>query len=179
METPTEFQWNLDGAQKPLLFCSFGKDSSCILHLLKSEQEWIDKTLVVFMDCGACYPDVLDFVHEQSKGLHYFFHFKHQTSYWDEVKEKGFPVDVDIPALSSFSGRQLGWNETVKSVTIRPWSHCLYERINVPMDRVVKHFKPDLVLTGERKKDRPFAIWENKFNGVQGYRPFLFRFKQV
>lgn len=47
----------IEEAERPIFYCSFGKDSSVVLDALKP---WLDKTLVVFIDCGGMFPDIVE-----------------------------------------------------------------------------------------------------------------------
>ena len=163
----------IEDAHKPIFFCSFGKDSSSILHALKP---YLHKTLVAFIDCGATYPDVTEFARGKGKSLPLFLYHQTPGDFWTDVREKGFPVGVDIPEISGFAGETLGFDPFVYKHKIRPWTHCIYERVWLQVNKIVEDYKPDLFISGERSIDRPFAKWQDKTGGetaVKTLRPIF------
>ena len=158
-------------AKNPIFFCSFGKDSSCILHALK-QQKLLDKLIVVFLDCGGLFPDIVEWAEEQGKTIPHFVHAHAPGNIWDDIHANGFPVDVEISELGRF-GRELGADPLAKKYKVRPWVDCVYKRVWLVEQEVIDRAKPDLIITGERQQDRPLAQdWDTR-SQIEILRPIF------
>ena len=153
----------IEESKKPIFFCSFGKDSSAVLHALKP---WLYKTMVVFIDCGGAFPDVVEWADEAGAKLPHYFHIHPTNDIWKEIRSKGWSVDMEFADLGRHS-------DTIRQVEVagrhktRPWTQCVYERLWIPGFVFTQMYKPDLYISGEKKSDRPYANdWETRTNGI-------------
>lgn len=156
--------------KNPFFFCSFGKDSSSVLHVL---WPYIDRIQVVFLDCGGLYPDIVQWLEKIGPKLPKFFHYRHAPPIEQDIKTKGFPLDLTIWEFDS-----AGWlmcpHPLSGKFKVRPWTDCVFERIWAPMQNMIAQANPDLIITGERKQDRPFADdWLRRNTGRTILRPIF------
>ena len=155
-----------------MFLCSFGKDSSVILHGLKP---WLDRVLVVFIDCGGLYPDIEAWAREKGSELPHFAYVKTPGDIWEYIDANGFPLDVDVPELGRF-GKILGADEVAQKHKIQPWTNCIYDRFWVTLNDIIKRTKPDLLITGEHQSDRPVHKWTSfteDGSGIKMTRPIF------
>lgn len=161
----------IERCNRPVFFCSFGKDSSSVLHGL---EPWLDKVMVVFVDCGGVYPDIVDWARLHEKLLPKFTYIKSPGDIWEDVRQKGWPLDVEVAHLGSF-GAMMGLEPLANRHKIRPYTHCIYERFWVPSNMFTQLYGADCIITGERKQDRPYAEdWHIRNNGTgRAIRPIF------
>lgn len=164
----------LDGieeAQKPIFYCSFGKDSSVVLHALAP---WLHKTLVVFVDCGGMYPDIVEWAKFAGAQLPKFMYLNAPGDIWEEIKTKGWPSDIETEDLGEFSDL-MQTDLVAKTHRVRLWTKCTHDRLWIPSFAFAQMYKPDLYISGEKRLDRPYATdWDQRNMGAQrSLRPLL------
>ena len=160
----------LNAAKKPIFYCSFGKDSSAVLHMIRP---WLHKTLVAFIDCGGMYPDIVQWADIVGKTLPHFIHYNAPGNIWDDIKHKGWMVDAEFTALGRY-GKILHADPLAKDHKLRSWAECVAERFWVPAAKLATFYNADLMISGERSDDRPFADdWEIRNNGMNVIRPIF------
>ena len=161
----------IEEAQRPIFYCSFGKDSSAVLHALAP---WLNKTMVVFVDCGGLYPDIVDWAENAGKHLPNFFYLNAPGSIWDDIKQKGWPTDIETEDLGELSDL-MARDPLVKTSRVRLWTKCTYDRFWVPAYAFAQMYKPDLYISGEKRLDRPWATdWDQRDMGAgKSLRPLL------
>jgi len=120
----------------------------------------VEKTLVVFLDCGGLYPDIPEWVRREGEKLPNFLYVDPYNDIWDDIHSKGFALDLQPAELGDW-GEQLASDPLCHDFKVRPWTQCMYERVWRPLHRIVQEYKPDLLVTGERGQDRPYAVWED------------------
>ena len=156
----------IEEAKKPIFFCSFGKDSSVVLHGLR-EGGWLDKTLVVFVDCGGVFPDIVEWAQREGANMPRYFHLHAPGDIWEDIRKYGWSTDVEIADLGRHSNLL---QRTPVSLTqrVRPWTQCTYDRFWMPGFVFTQMYRPDLYISGEKQMDRPYANdWETRTHGVQ------------
>lgn len=153
----------IEEAQRPIFFCSFGKDSSVVLHAIKP---WLDKTMVVFVDCGGVFPEIVEWADREGLKVPHFFHIHAAGDIWKDIREKGWATDIELADIGRHSD-MTGATELSGRHKTRPWTQCTMERYWLPGFIFTQMYKPDLYISGEKKSDRPFATdWETRTNGV-------------
>jgi 3'-phosphoadenosine 5'-phosphosulfate sulfotransferase (PAPS reductase)/FAD synthetase len=165
-----EIRREIRDAKQAMFFCSFGKDSSALLHAL---WPYLDKIVTVFIDCGDLYPDIIRWARTVGKRIPNFLYFQSPGDYWEEVRQKGFATDIGLPELGPL-GEALAYEPVARKHKIRPWIEYVYERYWVHMMGLIKAYGADVVITGERRLDRPAAVdWTDEKGGVTVVRPLL------
>lgn len=161
----------IEEAQRPIFYCSFGKDSSAVLHALIP---WLSKTMVVFVDCGGLYPDIVEWAHNAAQYLPKFMYVNAPGDIWKDIQEKGWPTDIETEDLGELSDLMARY-PLVKHSRVRLWTKCTYDRFWVPAYAFAQMYKPDLYISGEKRLDRPFATdWESRNMGADAVlRPLL------
>lgn len=164
----------LDGieqAQRPIFYCSFGKDSSAVLHALAP---WLHKTMVVFVDCGGLYPDIVEWAQFAGEKLPKFMYLNAPGNIWKDIQEKGWPTDIETEDLGELSDL-MARDPLAKNTRVRLWTKCTYDRFWIPAYAFAQMYQPDLYISGEKRLDRPYATdWETRNMGAQkALRPLL------
>ena len=161
----------IEEAEKPIFYCSFGKDSSAILHALSP---WLYKTMVVFVDCGGLYPDIVEWAKLAGQYLPNFMHLHAPGDVFEDIKQKGWPTDIETEDLGELSDL-MARDPVVKHSKVRLWTKCTYDRFWVPAYAFAQMYKPDLYISGEKRLDRPYATdWEQRDMGAgKSLRPLL------
>lgn len=162
----------VEEAERPIFFCSFGKDSSAVLHALTP---WIDKIMVVFVDCGGLYPDIAEWAQVQGSKLPKFFYVRAPGDIWTDIREKGWPTDIETEDLGQFSDLMCR-DPLVKYSKVRLWTKCTHDRFWLPAYVFSEMYKPDLYISGEKLLDRPYATdWDQRTMGATGgaLRPLM------
>ncbi len=161
----------LEAAQRPVFYCSFGKDSSAVLHALKP---WLHKTMVVFVDCGGLYPDIAEWARTEGGKLPHFMYLTAPGDIWQDIQEKGWPTDIETEDLGELS-HLMQRDPLAKFSKVRLWTKCTQERFWLPAFCFAQMYKPDLYISGEKQLDRPYASdWEQRHMGAgQTLRPLL------
>jgi 3'-phosphoadenosine 5'-phosphosulfate sulfotransferase (PAPS reductase)/FAD synthetase len=90
--------YRMVGAKLPAVGVSFGKDSMALFYLIHQvvTEENLPKPIVCFIDTGVEFPEHVYFAKEQAKvmeGMGYKVYWqKPDTTFWEVVKEYGFPI---------------------------------------------------------------------------------------
>jgi 3'-phosphoadenosine 5'-phosphosulfate sulfotransferase (PAPS reductase)/FAD synthetase len=161
----------IEEAQKPIFFCSFGKDSSVVLHAL---QPWLYKTMVVFIDCGGVFPDIVEWADREGAKMPKYFHLHAAGDIWQDIHTKGWSTDIELADIGRHSDTTYPTEIAGRHKT-RPWTQCVAERFWMPSFVFTQMYQPDLFISGEKKSDRPFATdWDVRTNGVaKALRPLF------
>jgi 3'-phosphoadenosine 5'-phosphosulfate sulfotransferase (PAPS reductase)/FAD synthetase len=161
----------IEDAQRPIFYCSFGKDSSAVLHAIAP---WLHKTMVVFVDCGGLYPDISEWAKNAGLHLPHFFYLNAPGSIWEDIRLKGWPSDIETEDLGELSDL-MQRDDRVKHGRVRLWTKCTYDRFWIPAYAFAQMYQPDLYISGEKLLDRPFATdWEQRDMGAgKTLRPLL------
>lgn len=126
-----------------LLF-SGGKDSLACLYLNK--HRW-DNMLVIWLNTGAVYDDMIEYMEGWKKRLPFFWEVK--TNQPEQVARNGWPVDV-LPVNSTALGKTLSGSETP---LMQPYLSCCAENIWVPLHNAVLSTGVKYVIKGQRIAD--------------------------
>lgn len=161
----------LDDINRAVFFCSFGKDSSCVLHGIRP---WLGKIMIVFIDCGAVYPDITEWARLHEFVLPRFLYLRTPGDIWESVRSRGWPVDVEIAHLGQF-GAMMAQEPTALRHKLRPYTECMAERFWSIMLAFTQAYQPDCMISGERRSDRPAANdWQIRNNGTgKAIRPIF------
>jgi 3'-phosphoadenosine 5'-phosphosulfate sulfotransferase (PAPS reductase)/FAD synthetase len=153
----------IEEAERPIFYCSFGKDSSVVLDALKP---WLDKTLVVFIDCGGMFPDIVEWADREGAKLPKFFHIHANGDIWQDIREKGWSTDIEIADIGRHS-TMMHRTPLARKHKVRPWTQCTMERFWIPGFVFTQMYRPDLFISGEKQMDRPYADdWDTRTHGV-------------
>jgi 3'-phosphoadenosine 5'-phosphosulfate sulfotransferase (PAPS reductase)/FAD synthetase len=161
----------IEESKRPIFYCSFGKDSSAVLHAIGP---WLDKTMVVFVDCGGLYPDIQDWARKEGAKLPHFMYLTAPGDIWEDIQQKGWPTDIETEDLGELSDLMLR-DPLVKYSRVRLWTKCTQERFWLPSFCFAQMYKPDLYISGEKLLDRPYATdWDQRHMGAgKTLRPLL------
>lgn len=134
--------------QKAILQFSGGKDSTALLHMARP---WLDKISVYFVDTGATFPHVMEFITETCDRLGARLTFiKPEITINEYIEKAGLPADI-VPVESD--AQFMGYLNDVPAVRLQPYSRCCSAMIWQPMDRAVKMSGATLVLRGSKAFD--------------------------
>jgi len=161
----------MDEAEKPIFFCSFGKDSSVVLDGIRP---WLQKTMVVFVDCGGTFPDIVEWAKQTGSKLPHFMIINAAGNIWDDIAAKGWATDVEIADLGRHSHLMMR-EEVARRHKVRPWTECTMERFWIPAYAFSSMYQPDLFISGEKVIDRPYATdWNERTHGAsKAIRPIF------
>jgi 3'-phosphoadenosine 5'-phosphosulfate sulfotransferase (PAPS reductase)/FAD synthetase len=161
----------IEEAQRPIFYCSFGKDSSAVLHAISP---WLHKTMVVFVDCGGLYPDIVNWAHFAGEQLPKFFYLRAPGDIFEDILKKGWPTDIETEDLGELSDL-MARDPLVKHSKVRLWTKCTYDRFWLPAYAFAQMYQPDLYISGEKRLDRPYATdWDQRHMGAgKSLRPLL------
>lgn len=115
---------------KPIIACSFGKDSIVVLHLLKTHT---DNFRVLWNNTLIEYPDTYEFARKIIKDWNLdCIEVKPQVTFWQIVEKYGFPI---------YSRNSVG---NLQTATYK----CCYELKKKPTSIALKNIEHDIYFTG-------------------------------
>lgn len=123
---------------------SGGKDSLACLYLLKNE--W-DTIRVVWVNSGAAYPEMIDYMKKWKSRLPHFIEVKSDQP--NQIKNNGYPADISVVNDTLF-GRQF---VNGAGPLVQPYLNCCAENIWFPMMRAIQELGATEVVRGQRKDD--------------------------
>jgi phosphoadenosine phosphosulfate reductase len=133
-----------DRHEKVALFFSGGKDSIACLELCKA---YLDKIVILWVNTGANFPEVEEFVTKVALEVPHFVEIKTNQPW--SVKTHGYPVDV-VPV--NFT--KLGQDFTApKDVLLRSYLECCNENLWQPSYAKVKELGITGVIRGQRANE--------------------------
>jgi phosphoadenosine phosphosulfate reductase len=117
-----------------------GKDSLACLHLLKPR--W-DDILVVWVNTGAAFPEVIELMDEVRSIVPHFHEVK--SDVLSDIERNGIPVDV-LPVMHT------QFNRTINSTgpLMRPWVNCCGKNMWEPLQKAMDEIKPKTIIRGQR-----------------------------
>jgi phosphoadenosine phosphosulfate reductase len=118
---------------KPVVACSFGKDSVTVLYMVHEVDNAVP---AVFTDTGVEFPETKNYIKklEREWDLKVFI-LKPERTFWDIVEEYGYPNE------------KRGARASDKRATTREPKCCLILK-RLPMIKFISEYKPDIVFTG-------------------------------
>lgn len=153
----------IEDAVRPVFFCSFGKDSSTVLHALGP---WLKKTMVVFLNYGGLYPDIIKWAEDRGDKLPNYFCIHPPGDLWQDIRTKGWPVDIEVAALGRH-GVEMAEDPEASKFKLRVYTEFFKERIWLPMYVFTNMYGSDCLITGERSQDHPYMKdWRGRHNGT-------------
>lgn len=127
-----------------LLF-SGGKDSLACLYLNK--YRW-DDMYVVWLDTGACYQDMIEYMDKWKQRLPHFVHLKSNQP--EDVLQNGWPVDV-VPVANTMLGKMVTGNQ---GPLMRSYLECCAHNIWIPIHKALLELGVKEVIKGQRDSDK-------------------------
>lgn len=131
---------------------SGGKDSLACLYMYR--KQW-DELYVVWVNTGAAYPDVIEFMEGWKNRLPHFIEVK--TNQPEQVKEHGWPSDV-VPLRYTKMGRIVGMDSPF---LIQGWMACCGENIWLPMREAIINLGVTTVIRGQRNDEARKGLLRN------------------
>jgi len=120
---------------------SGGKDSLATLFVC---EPWWDKITVVWVNTGAAMQETKDVWEKVKKLVPHVFELI--TNQPNQVAEMGYPVDV-LPLLSHPIFNK-------DSVRVQPFYDCCSANMWMPMQALMQHMKPTLIIRGQKNVDK-------------------------
>jgi phosphoadenosine phosphosulfate reductase len=124
---------------------SGGKDSLACLYLYR--EKW-DQMYVVWLDTGAAYPEMVEYMEKWKQRLPHFIHVKSDQP--SIIKERGWPVDV-LPVENTLVGKMITGNE---GPLMQSYLDCCAVNIWVPLYNACKSLNIKYLVKGQRGNDR-------------------------
>jgi phosphoadenosine phosphosulfate reductase len=129
-----------------ILQFSGGKDSLAVLELCRP---YLDKIIVAWVDTGAAFPHVVDFIYRAVKRVNASFRVVRPMEPQPlSIEHYGFPVDI-LPARNTMLGA-LACSSNVK---MQSWFECCNRLIWQPMNDFVLDSGATLVIRGQKNSD--------------------------
>jgi len=143
---------------------SGGKDSLACLYLYR--ERW-DTTYVVWLDTGAAYPEMIEYMEKWKQRLPHFIHVKSDQP--SNVRERGWPVDV-LPVENTLVGRMITGND---GPLMQSYLDCCAVNIWVPLYNACKKLGIKYLVKGQRGDDRrkSLAVDGQVVDGIQYVMP--------
>lgn len=123
---------------------SGGKDSLACLHLIK---DYLDKTVVVWVNTGANFPEIEQMMREVKSIVTNFHEIK--TDQPASIKSKGYPVDV-VPVNYTTLGQSV---TSIKDFKVRSYFECCSENFWIPCDAEMRKLGVTGVIRGQRNSE--------------------------
>lgn len=127
--------------QKVALMFSGGKDSIACLNLI---DKYLEKTVVVWVNTGANFPEIIEYMEEVKSYVPLFLEIK--TNQPEVIKTKGYPVDV-LPLNYSELGQAC---TSDKSIKLRSYFDCCAENFWWPCNNRMKEMGITGIIRGQR-----------------------------
>ena len=146
--------------EKVALMFSGGKDSIACLHLVK---DFLDKTLVVWVNTGANFPEIETLMEKTRAEVPHFLEIK--TNQPESVKAKGYPVDV-VPVNYTLLGQSV---TTIKDFKLRSYFECCSENFWIPCDAKMRELGVTGIIRGQRNSEGHRAPIKSGYveNGIE------------
>lgn len=146
--------------EKVALMFSGGKDSIACLHLLK---DYLDKTLVVWVNTGANFPEIEVLMEKTRAKVPHFLEIK--TNQPESIKAKGYPVDV-VPVNYTLLGQSV---TSIKDFKLRSYFECCSENFWIPCDAKMRELGVTGIIRGQRNSEGHRAPIQSGYveNGIE------------
>ena len=150
--------------EKVALMFSGGKDSLACLHLVK---DYLDKTIVVWVNTGANFPEIEQMMREVKSIVTHFHEIK--TDQPSSIKSKGYPVDV-VPVNYTLLGQSV---TSIKDFKVRSYFECCAENFWIPCDAEMRKLGVTGVIRGQRNSEAHRAPIKSGYveNGIEYHLP--------
>lgn len=150
--------------EKVALMFSGGKDSLACLHLVK---DYLDKTVVVWVNTGANFPEIEQMMREIKAIVTHFHEIK--TDQPASIKAKGYPVDV-VPVNYTVLGQSV---TSIKDFKVRSYFECCSENFWIPCDAELRKLGITGVIRGQRNDEGHRAPIKSGHveNGIEYFLP--------
>lgn len=149
---------------KTVLQFSGGKDSLACLYLLR--EQW-DTLHVAWLNTGAAYPEMLDYMEMWKSRLPKFIEIKSDQP--ANIAEYGWPADV-VPVNSTTAGKSIIAND---GPLIQPYLSCCAANIWYPLHSAMVRMGFERIIRGTRLEDKRKSQLRNGdiIDGVQLVHP--------
>jgi 3'-phosphoadenosine 5'-phosphosulfate sulfotransferase (PAPS reductase)/FAD synthetase len=129
--------------ERPVVGCSFGKDSMVVLHMVR---RFIPDVEVVFINTGAEYPDTVHFARKMSEEWRLNLKVaRPETNFWKIVEKHGFPLRTRGAGSTHAKGRK-GNPELRRQA--KAASACCEHLKKKPMKKMIAANRYDLQFDG-------------------------------
>jgi phosphoadenosine phosphosulfate reductase len=130
--------------EKIALMFSGGKDSIVCLDLIK---KYWDRTLVVWVNTGANFPEIVEYMEEVKSTVPHFLEIK--TNQPEIIRLKGYPVDV-LPINFTDIGQSC---TSPKEIKLRSYFDCCAENFWLPCDSTMRELGITGIIRGQRLQE--------------------------
>lgn len=151
---------------KVVLQFSGGKDSTAVLELCRP---FLDKITAVFVDSGAAFPHIVDFVYAAVQRVGAKFEVVRPLEPQPmSLAKYGLPSDM-VPTNNTDLGHYLAGTTGVK---IQPWTECCRRNLWQPMANYLAATGATLVIRGQRDDEAHKGVKSGHIeNGVECLLP--------
>jgi phosphoadenosine phosphosulfate reductase len=133
-----------DRHEKVALMFSGGKDSLACLHLI---EKYLDRTVVVWVNTGANFPEIEALMKETKAKVPHFFEIT--TNQPKSIEANGYPVDV-VPVNYTNLGQSV---TSIKDLKLRSYFDCCAENFWMPCDTEMRKLGITGVIRGQRQSE--------------------------
>jgi phosphoadenosine phosphosulfate reductase len=130
--------------EKVALMFSGGKDSLACLHLI---EKYLDKTVVIWVNTGANFPEIEALMEETKAKVPHFFEIA--TNQPKSIEANGYPVDV-VPVNYTNLGQSV---TSIKDLKLRSYFDCCSENFWIPCDTEMRKLGVTGVIRGQRQSE--------------------------
>jgi len=150
--------------EKVALMFSGGKDSLACLHLV---EKYLDKTVVVWVNTGANFPEIEAMMDEVKAKVPNFYEIK--TNQAESIKTNGYPVDV-VPVNYTNLGQSV---TSIKDFKVRSYFECCSENFWIPCGAEMHKLGVTGVIRGQRNSEGHRAPIKSGHieNGIEYHLP--------
>lgn len=144
---------------------SGGKDSLTCLYLL--ENQW-DDFYVIWLNTGANYPSVLNYMEYWKKKLPHFIEVRSNQE--RQIKENGYPSDIVPVWFTKLADEVKTPSEATKRVKLQSTINCCAQNIWLPLHKATMQLGVKEVYRGQRKDETDTSTITSGFvdeNGVK------------
>jgi phosphoadenosine phosphosulfate reductase len=130
--------------EKIALMFSGGKDSLACLHLI---EKYLDRTVVVWVNTGANFPEIETLMEEIKTKVPNFYEIT--TNQPKSIEVNGYPVDV-VPVNYTNLGQSV---TSIKDLKLRSYFDCCSENFWMPCDTEMRKLGITGVIRGQRESE--------------------------
>lgn len=139
-----EIESLLNASNRPLVLFSGGKDSLVLAHIL---EPYKDKFELVWINTGAMFPHMVEFVRNYGKSFNFVELTSDQPARLIEI---GLPAYI-VPSYNTINA--IYWTEGERKAVITDWRICCSDLRTLPAIDYAKSIGSEVIIHGQRDLD--------------------------